>query len=87
MKLIGSDDCEELYEGILSQTSNTIHVLGIEHVMRNIEDWLKDSSLSSNVPRSFIEDVVAKLGLMSCRSDSEFDEMLQNMMKKWAGVE
>ena len=55
--------------------------------MRNIEDWLKESSLSSNVHSSFIEDVVAKLGLMSCQSDSEFDEMLQNMMKKWAGIE
>ena len=82
MKLIGSGDWEELYEGILSQTSNTIHLLGVEHVMKNIEEWLKDSSLHSNVHRSFIEDVVRKLGLVSCRSDSEFDEILQNMMKK-----
>ena len=69
MKLIGSDDCKELYEGILSQTSNTIHLLGVEHVMKNIEEWLKDSSLPSNVHRSFIEAVVRKLGLVSCRSD------------------
>ena len=87
VKLIGSDDCEELYEGILSQTSNTIHLLGVEHVMKNIEDWLRDSSLPSNVHRSFIEDVVGKSGLVSCRSDSEFDEMLQNLMKKWADIE
>ena len=87
MKLIGSGDWEELYEGILSQTSNTIHLLGVEHVTKDIEDWLKDSSLPSNVHRSFIEDVVRKLGLVSCRSDSEFDEILQNMMKKWADIE
>ena len=77
MKLIGSDDCEELYEGILFQTSNTIHLLRIKHVIKNIEDWLRDSSLLSNVHRSFTEDVVGKSGLVSCRSDSEFDEMLQ----------
>ena len=40
----GSDDCEELYEGILSQTSKTIHLLGVSHVMKSIEDWLRDSS-------------------------------------------
>ena len=87
VKRIGSDDSEELYEGILSQTSNTIHLLGVEHVMKNIEDWLRDSSLPSNVHRSFIEDPVGKSGLVSCRSDSEFNEMLQNLMKKWADIE
>lgn len=60
MKLIGSNDCEEIYEGTLIQTSNTIHLLGVEHVMKNIEDWLRESSLPSNVHRSFIQDVVAK---------------------------
>ena len=87
VKLIGFDDCEELFEGILSQTSNKIHLLGVKHVMKNIEDWLRDTSLPSNVHRSFIEGVVGKSGLVSCRSDSEFDEMLQSLMKKWADIE
>ena len=87
VKLIGSDDCEELYEGILSQTSNTIQLFGVEHVMKNIEDFLRDSSLPLNVHCSFIEYVVGKSGLVSCRSDSEFDEMLQNLIKKWADIE
>ena len=55
--------------------------------MKNMEDWLRDSSLPSNVYRSFIEDVVGKSGLVSCRSNSEFDEMLQNLKKKWADIE
>ena len=44
--------------------------------MKNIEDWLRDSNLPLNVHRSFIEDVVGKSGLVSYRSDSEFDERL-----------
>ena len=60
MKLIGSNDCEEIYEGTLTQTSYTIHLLGDEHVMKNIEDWFRERSLPSNVHRSFMEDVVAK---------------------------
>ena len=38
VKLISSNDSEELDEGILSQTSITIHLLGVEHVIKNIED-------------------------------------------------
>ena len=33
-----------------------------------------------------MEDVVVKSGLFSCQPDSEFDEMLQNMIKKWGNT-
>ena len=42
---------------------------------------MRDSSLPSNVHRSFIEYVVGKSDLVSCRSDPEFDEMSQNLIK------
>ena len=87
MKLIGSNDCKELCEVILSQTSSTVHLLGVEHVMKNLENWLRDSSLPSNVHLSITEVVVGKSSLVSFQSDSEFYEMLQNVMKKWGDIE
>lgn len=62
------------------------HVLGVEHVIKNLDDWLRDSSAPTNVHRSIMEDVVVKSGLFSCQSDLEFDEMLENMIKKWGNT-
>ena len=55
--------------------------------MENIEDWLRNSNLPSNVHRSILEDLVGKSGLVSCQSDSGFDEILKNVMKKWGHIE
>ena len=54
---------------------------------KNIDDWLRDSSLPSNVHRLIIEDVIRKSGLVSYQSDSEFNEMLQNVMNESGHIE
>ena len=56
--------------------------------MKNIENWLKSTSKCSwNVHRSIIKVVAGKSGLVSCQSDSEFDEILQNVMRMWVNIE
>ena len=61
--------------------------MGAEHIMKNMEDWWRKSSLYSNVHRSVTDDVVGKPGLVSCQLDSEFDEMLQIVMKRCGHIE
>jgi len=47
VKIIGTDECEALSSCILSELDDAVHLLGIEHVQKNIEENL----VKCNIPR------------------------------------
>ena len=56
LKLIGTEECEELYNGIMSQTKNSTHFLCVSHVRRNTEKKLSECLIPNMLQhRIFLE--------------------------------
>ena len=53
---MGTDECEELYNGIMSQTKNSTHFLCVSHVRRNTEKKLSECLIPNMLQhRIFLE--------------------------------
>ena len=67
--VVWSDVYPELCDdGILSQTDNTTHFLGLEHVQKNVEEFSKRFPFPINVSGGVGEDIFDETGLIECES-------------------
>ena len=67
--VVWSDVYPELCDdGILSQTDNTTHFLGLEQVQKNVEEFSKRFPFPINVSGGVGEDIFDETGLIECES-------------------
>ena len=83
----GSDECPELYDGILSQAENTAHFLGLEYVQKKVKEFLKKCPFHPNVSRGIVEDIFGESGLGECESEQDFTSKLRQKFIKWDSTE
>ena len=87
LKVLGTDECEELSRGILSQTVDTNHLLGFEHVKKNIEKKIDDLNFPRNVKYNILVSIFGEKGLVNTSSFELFDEKLTLVIPKWNEAE
>ena len=87
LKVLGTDECDELSEGILSQTVDTTHLLGLEHVEKNIEKKLDDLNFPRNVKYGILDAIFGERGLVNTSTFESFDEKLNLLIPKWNEAE
>ena len=58
--VIKLDECPQLHDSIFSQTGNLVYFLGLEHVQKNVEEFLKNSSFPPNVSRGIVKTFLMK---------------------------
>ena len=85
--IIGTDECPALYEGILSQTENTAHLLGLEHVKKNVEENLQKCNIPRRMQHGIVSVIFGDDGLINCSSCEAFDAMLSSLVEKWDTIE
>ena len=93
LALIGTDECQELIQGIIAEThGETGNLLGKEHVLKNIPRKLENLSFPKKQTRWIINDIAGnpfekeKNGLMQCKTTDEFDECYGNLQIKWIDI-
>ena len=94
LALIGTDECQELFQGIIAETHDeTGNLLGKEHVLKNIQKKLENLSFPEKQTRWIINDIFENLfekeknGLMQCKTTDGFDECYGNLQIKWIDIE
>ena len=87
LKLIGTDECEELYNGIMSQTKNSTHFLCVSHVRRNIEKKLSECLIPNMLQHRILEDIFREKGLINEESLEDYDDRLVSVIEKWNEIE
>ena len=87
LKLIGTDECEELYNGIMSQTKNSTHFLCFSHVRWNIEKKLSECLIPNMLQHRILEDIFGETGLINEESLEDYDEHLVSLIEKWNEIE
>ena len=87
LSVIGSDECQALYDGILSETDGTVHLLGLEHVQKNVQEHLSNRNIPKIKQRVIVDDIFGEKGLINCNTGEEFDTMLKDLVGKWNGLE
>ena len=70
-------------DGILSQTDNAAHFLGLEHVQKNVEEFLKRFPFLLNVSGAVVEDIFGETGLFECESEEDFTSQLREQITEW----
>ena len=59
-------------DGILSQADNTAHFLGLEHALKNVEEFLKRCPFLLNVLGGIVQDIFGEIGLPEYESEEDF---------------
>ena len=92
--LIGTDECLELFSGILDETDDkTGHLLGKEHVLKNIQKKLEKLNFPNKQMKWIINDIFGhpfdseKKGLMQCSSPMDFDKKCEEVKPNWIKIE
>ena len=83
LKLLGTDEFDELAQGILSHTIETQHFLGLEHVKRNVEKILDELNFPRMVRHTIMEDIFGETGLVNAKSLETYDEKVTKLLTKW----
>ena len=93
LRVLGTDEESALYTGIMSETRDTIHLLGIEHVQANVEKKLEEFHFPVRQKRQILDDIFGgprskeEGSLYDCKSNDEFDMNLSIMKKRWEEIE
>ena len=70
-------------DDILSQTNNTAHFLGLGHVQKNAEEFLKRFLFLLNVSGAVVEDIFGEIGLIECETEKYFTSKLREVIIEW----
>lgn len=70
-------------DDILSQTHNTAHFLGLGHVQKNAEEFLKRFLFLLNVSGAVVEDIFGEIGLIECETEKYFTSKLREVIIEW----
>ena len=93
LQVLGTDEETAVYDGILSETKHTIHLLGVEHVMANVEKKLEELHFPPTQKRQIIDDIfggprtVSSGSLCESKSNEEFDNKVSEMKERWEEIE
>ena len=92
LKAIGTDEDTALIEGILQETDgHTIHLLGKEHVKKNIAKHLSNCNFPDRQAKVILEDIFGsdcnKCCLYQCETPEEYDLRVEEYKDKWARME
>ena len=87
VELIPTDECKELYNGIMSQTKNSTHFLCVSHVRRNIEKKLSKCLIPNILQHGILEDIFGEKELINEESLEDCDERLVSLTGKWNEIE
>ena len=93
LAILGTDEDEGMANGILSETSGTIHLLGQEHVRLNIERKLDEFDFPSAAKRRVVSDIFGGAAvsegesLYGSSNAEEFDVKVKRMKKEWDELE
>ena len=89
--VLGTDEDRALSGGILQETEgSTIHLLGKEHVVDNVEKKLVSLNFPIQQRRVIMQDIFGERQshgdcLYSCESAEEYDQKVANLKEKWNG--
>ena len=88
LAIIGTDECRELFDGIPDEIQgNTDHLLGKEHVLKNIQKKLEQLSFPSRQIKWIVNDIFGspfvqeKEGLIQSESQEEFNNRYKKFKK------
>ena len=79
--IIGTDECDELFDGILDESQgNSGHLLGKEHVFKNVQKKLENLRFPRQQSKWICADIFGdpfdktKKSLMDCKNGLEFEK-------------
>ena len=94
LAIIASDECQELFDGIFDEThGNTGHLLGKEHVLKNIQKKLEQLSFLSRQMKWIVNDIFGnpfvqeKERQIKSESQEEFNNRYKIFKNKWIEIE
>ena len=70
-------------DGILSQADNTAHFLGLEHALKNVEEFLKRCPFLLNVLGGIVQDIFGEIGLPEYESEEDFTSKRREKIIEW----
>lgn len=62
---------------------NTAHFLGLGHVQKNAEEFLKRFLFLLNVSGAKVEDIFGEIGLIECETEKDFTSKLREEIIEW----
>ena len=62
---------------------NTAHFLGLGHVQKNAEEFLKRFLFLLNVSGAVVEDIFGETGLIECETVKDFTSKLREEIIEW----
>ena len=92
----GTDEDKALSEGILTETEgSTIHLLGKEYVVSNVEKKLVSLNFPFQQRRVIVQDIFGSFqrvdnvdnSLYACESTEEYDQKVVKLKTKWNEIE
>ena len=88
IKILGTDDCDELHAGLMAELNDgVVHLLGVEHDKENISRKLNDYGIPLLQRQVIMDDIFGVSGLINSQSDSAYDEAVDLMKVKWSKIE
>lgn len=94
LALIGTDECKELFQGIMTETDgNTGHLLGKEHVLKNVQKKLENLSFPRKQTKRILNDIFGnpfdknQKSLIQSKSEKDFALLYQTLRPKWIDIE
>lgn len=93
LKVLWTDEDSAVYNGILSETLGTVHLLSFEHVKANIERKLDELKFPAFEKRGILADIFGgpRCGpdgcLYECETAEEFSEKVFAFKEQWNALE
>lgn len=94
LAIIGTDECDELYNGILQESNgNTGHFLGKEHMIKTIQRKLNQLSFPKSASSTIVNDIFGdpfnsgNEALYTCESEQAYESLVEKLFLKWRNIE
>ena len=93
LQVLGKDEETAVYDGILSETKGTIHLLGVEHVVAIVEKKLEELHFPPTQKLQITDDIfggprtIPSGSLCESKSNEEFDNKVSEIKERWEEFE
>ena len=93
LSILGTDEEAAVYNGILSETLGTVHLLGREHVKANIERKLDELKFPSTQKQQIVSGILGGPKptsdgcLYDCEDENELVEKVARFKERWDEIE
>lgn len=85
LRVLGTDDDKAIYNAILNESDNlTHHILGLEHVKKNISAKLAEFHFPKGQLKVIMDDIF--ITLYNCET-KDYDDIVTDLKKKWKLIE